>query len=133
MDYLNKKDQKFIGKVLNHYMKRKTPLIKNPVYYNADKLPVYCYKIKTIDDYINYVEPITREVEEWYVILKINNIHPSRTLPNREYVYCNAKNVIVKISNEIIPNFHSFTNIFILPKGTVSFFNIMEKEKLWIK
>ncbi len=133
MDYLNNKDKKYITKVLNHYIKNKLPLDKNPVYYNADKLPVYCYKIKTIDDYINYVEPIRREIEEWYVILKINNIHPSRTLENREYVYCNSKNIITKISNEIIPNFHDFTNIFILPKGSVSFYNITENGKLWIR
>ncbi len=133
MEYLNAKDRKYINKLLNKHVKKITPLKKNPVYYKSDKLPVYCYIINNVDDYQNYVEPSKREIDEWYIILNINNIHPSQTLQNREYVYCNAKNIITKISDVIEPHFHNFTNIFIVPKGSVSFYNIVEKEKLWIR
>ncbi len=133
MDYLNKTDRKYINKILRKHVSKLTPLKKNPVYYKSDKLPVYCYVIKNVQDYIDYVEPTKRDIDEWYVILSINNIHPSQTLSGREYVYCNAKNIITKISEVIEPNFNDYTNIFIVPKGSVSFYNLVEKEKLWIR
>lgn len=133
MHYLNKKDQKYIDKVVKHRQKRITPLKMNPVYYNASKLPVYCYIIKDISSYVNYVEPRIRELDEWYVIIGINKVDESHTLKRREYVYCNAKSIVTLISNKLESDFNDFTTIFILPEGSTAFYDITEKGKLWIR
>lgn len=130
-----KKKEKWIKKIFDSAVSRRYNIKKYPIYYNSEEINAKCIKIKTVDDYKSIVEYSTLNNDnEWYLITAINKISKSKILENKEYIFTNSKNMIehiIKDHNISIPI--NFSNIFIAPKGTTSFFGIEIEQRLWIK
>lgn len=133
--FLEKKKEKFIEKVLLRAINRSHNKKKYNIYLNSEQLPIYCYKIKSIDDYQSFIEySLLNELEEWYFIPSITKLSKSFIKDNKEYIFTNSKNYIVDIiSNDEQILKSEYTNFFIVPKGSVSLFSIEIDQKLWIK
>ncbi len=130
-----KSNSKFKNMILKNAASRQQNIKKYSVYYNSEEIDVNCIKIKTVDEYKSMIEySILNSENEWYLITGINKISKSKIIEDKEYIFTNAKNVIEFMNPNFDENFpNNFTNIFITPRGTVSFFGIKVGQRLWIK
>lgn len=127
--------ENWLNKILDNAASRKAEIKKYSIYCNSEELSAKCVKIKSIYDYKSMIEFSTFENEdEWFLIMGINKISKSRIMKNKEYIFTNSRNIVEHIlinPNDNIPD--NFSNIFIVPKGSVSFFGIELSQRLWIK
>ncbi len=138
--YWNKNDKKFLNKIF----KKKSIINKmnykyDVIYSYSKKIDVKCIKIKTLDhlqDCLFFTNFQDQNI--WYLINGIKKIDQSWYDENKEYIFCDKNHNIVSIitydnRNEFENLDKSWTSIFIVPRGSISFYEIEHNNILWIQ
>ena len=138
--YWNKYDKKFLNKIFKRKaLAKKINYKYNVVYSYTKKINAKCIKLKSfndLEDYLFYTPFQDQDV--WYLVNGINKIDQSWYDENKEYIFCDRNhNIVSIITSENKDEFEnldkSWTSIFIIPKCSISFYEIELNNILWIQ